>query len=150
MKRGFTLIELLVVIAIIGVLTGIILVSLSGSKARARDAQRVSDLAQLQLALELFYDRCNQYPFGLSTSSGGLGCPSGITLGSYISIIPTPPAGAGQNSYDYGPDVVNGKPVSYYLHAKLEYPNAAVAKGQNSPPPCSNSSTSVDYCVAPN
>jgi len=37
-KKGFTLIELLIVIAIIGILIAVILVSLSGSRKRSKDA----------------------------------------------------------------------------------------------------------------
>ncbi len=53
---GFTLIELLVVIAIIGILSGVVLVSLSPVKAKARDSRRVSDVHQIMLALELDYN----------------------------------------------------------------------------------------------
>lgn len=45
--RGFTLVELLAVIAIIGVLSSIVLMGLSGSRAKARDAKRVSDLQNI-------------------------------------------------------------------------------------------------------
>lgn len=45
--RGFTLVELLVVIAVIGVLSSIILVGFSGSRAKARDAKRISDLQNI-------------------------------------------------------------------------------------------------------
>ena len=61
-KGGFTLIEMLVVIAIIAILTGIIITGLVGSKAKARDAKRASDLSQIALALEQFFDRCDVYP----------------------------------------------------------------------------------------
>jgi len=55
-KRGFTLIELLVVIAIIGILSSVVLASLNSARQKGRDARRISDVKQVQLALELFYD----------------------------------------------------------------------------------------------
>ncbi len=55
-KKGFTLIELLVVIAIIGILSGVVLASLNVARLKARNAQRISDVRQVQLALEFFFD----------------------------------------------------------------------------------------------
>ena len=45
--RGFTLIETLVVIVIIGILSGVILISLFGVRVRARDARRKSEVSQI-------------------------------------------------------------------------------------------------------
>ncbi len=61
-KKGFTLIELLVVISIIGVLSSVVLASLNSARMKARDARRLSDMHQIQLALAMYYDNNNQYP----------------------------------------------------------------------------------------
>lgn len=53
LRNGFTLIELLVVVAIIGILAGIVLVSMSGSRASARDGRRMTDFGQLSRAMEI-------------------------------------------------------------------------------------------------
>lgn len=62
-KQGFTLIELLVVIAIIGVLASVVLASLNTARRKSRDARRITDLKQVQLALELYFDASGEYPF---------------------------------------------------------------------------------------
>jgi len=65
MKRsqsGFTLIELLVVIAIIGLLSTLAVVALNSARQRSRDAKRVSDIRQIQTALELGFSESNGYP----------------------------------------------------------------------------------------
>lgn len=51
-ERGFTLVELLVTVGIIGILATITVASLSGTRTRARDAQRISDIKQLVSILD--------------------------------------------------------------------------------------------------
>ena len=53
-KKGFTLIELLVVIAIIGILSGTVVVSMSGAQGSAKDARIKSSLGQIRTAAEVY------------------------------------------------------------------------------------------------
>ena len=69
--KGFTLIELLVVIAIIGILSSVVLASLNTARAKARDAKRLSDMHQMQIALEFYYDFFGRYPDSDNAGCGG-------------------------------------------------------------------------------
>ena len=83
MRKGFTLIELLVVIAIIGILAGIVLVSLGGARSKARDARRQSDIRQVVTAQEMFYGDGEAY----QTSAVATGTPA---IGSYLGALDDP------------------------------------------------------------
>ncbi|HET7713778.1 MAG TPA: prepilin-type N-terminal cleavage/methylation domain-containing protein, partial [Patescibacteria group bacterium] len=66
-KIGFTLVEVLVVLSLIGLVATIAVVNLPIIQKRARDAQRLTDLRQLQLVLEKEIILSDVYP--LSTGS---------------------------------------------------------------------------------
>ena len=76
MKKAFTLIELLVVIAVIALLSTLSVVALSSARAKSRDARRLSDIKQIQTALEMYLDSSGTYPASLTAgtplSYGGL------------------------------------------------------------------------------
>jgi len=95
-SKGFTLIELLVVIAIIGLLASIILASLDSARKKGRDARRIADVKQIQLALELYYDANNSYPV-----LGTIGAIPSSLAPTYISTIPTDPTNSGSYIYQY-------------------------------------------------
>ena len=71
-NRGFTLIEMLIVIAIISILSGIVLVGVTGFQASARDTQRVADLRFAQNLVELYYARCGHYPGDSDCETGDI------------------------------------------------------------------------------
>jgi prepilin-type N-terminal cleavage/methylation domain-containing protein len=68
LNKGFTLIELLVVISIMSVMASIIFVSIGSARQNSRDAARISQLAEVQKALELYYSIHNSYPSMNSTT----------------------------------------------------------------------------------
>lgn len=103
-KRGFTLIELLVVIAIIGILSSIVLASLNTARQKSRDARRVADIKQIQLAMQLYYDASSTYPAALSNLAP-----------LYLPRVPTDPIGQAAYPYD---QLASG--ASYHIGANLE------------------------------
>src|SRR5450759_1000165 len=67
-NKGFTLIELLVVIAIIGILSAIVLASLSTARTKANAAKVQSQLASLRAAAEI-YSSSNSSSYGTVTAA---------------------------------------------------------------------------------
>ena len=65
--RGFTLIELLVVIAIIALLSSIIFAALTTSRAKARDARRLTDLAMVSRAIGVYETGSGTLSYGSSS-----------------------------------------------------------------------------------
>ncbi|MDD2656398.1 MAG: prepilin-type N-terminal cleavage/methylation domain-containing protein [Patescibacteria group bacterium] len=125
-KKGFTLIELLVVIAIIGVLSTLAVVALGSARQKANDAKRLSDIKQVQTALELYYTDNNHYP--TSTAAVALGdtaaaCLNNSDLGWAAAGCATPymglvPKGPGTNEfYQY---TSTGTGTTYTITATLE------------------------------
>jgi len=108
-KRGFTLIELLVVIAIIGILSSIIMVSLSSAKARSRDAKRVADIKNIQLALDLYFNDNGVYPASIYGASG--------LAPNYLPVVPKDP--------NYTSACTTGAQISCYTYVALSPSGAA-------------------------
>ncbi|NTU46932.1 prepilin-type N-terminal cleavage/methylation domain-containing protein [Candidatus Roizmanbacteria bacterium] len=61
-SRGFTLIEILIAMSIIGLLTLMATGSFLSAMKKGRDARRKSELAEIQKALENFYEDYRKYP----------------------------------------------------------------------------------------
>lgn len=113
--KGFTLIELLVVIAVIGLLSAVIMTSVSSARKKSRDATRKQDMISIRNALEL-YASSNDFTY---PSTGGIANWRGTcaTYGSYsntgaggyipnlaptyIAVLPTDPNPSASNCYVY-------------------------------------------------
>lgn len=121
-KKGFTLIELLVVIAIIGILSSVVLASLNSARTKSRDAKRISDLKQVQTALEFYFDANRSYPNGLADADGEFGTTlAGLKNGGYLPTIPDDPLSSRDYFYSGAPaSCAAGACTSYHIGAILE------------------------------
>lgn len=138
-KKSFTLIELLIVISIIGLLSTVVLVSISPVKSKTRDTRRKTDLISIRSALEMYYQKYEHYPRRPVNTSQGWGGflasftessdtqpwikdeplvgPSDGSLTEFINPIPVDPAFPSGYSYLYGTDATG---QIYDLNAILE------------------------------
>lgn len=73
-RDGFTLIELMVVIAIIGVLSAVVITSVSQAKSKSRDAQVRSDLQLLKLAFVRYRESGASPTYSYPSTSGVWKC----------------------------------------------------------------------------
>ncbi|MFH0840418.1 MAG: FISUMP domain-containing protein [bacterium] len=100
-NKGFTMIELLIAIVIIGIISTFISVALNNSRLKARDAKRVSDLKQIQGALEIYKIDEGTYPSSLTPGSPLTGPTSGITYMNKVPSNPSPRTDGGCPNSDY-------------------------------------------------
>lgn len=156
-QKGFTLIELLVVIAIIGLLSTLAVVALNNARQKSRDARRVSDIKQIQTALELYFNDNGTYPaepaaatcYGTATvndisgcclsSTTGFGAPAGCAGTIYMAEVPSNPSPNG-DEYTYN---VSGTSDQYSIEYNLEGTAGGIDAGANTA--CSSG---IEGCTA--
>lgn len=120
MRSGFTLVEIVVVIAIISILSTFLVVTLNPFEQfqKASDAQRKSDLAQIQRVLEAYYQDYARYPEANPDNKivhDSSAIEWGSTFAPYIDILPKDSSPS--KIYIYTVDS-NGQ--AYRLYASLD------------------------------
>ncbi len=118
-NKGFTLIELLVVIAIISVLASLLMANFVGVRQRGRDAQRKSDMRQIQSALELYRADNGSYPDSLPTCGTPLTYTDGATTVTYMQKVPCDPLS--DDGYYYAPGT--SPVITYEISSCIENEN---------------------------
>lgn len=119
-RQGFTLIEILIVVTIIGLLSSVVIVGLAPAQRRGRDARRLSDLKQVQSALELYYNKCGRYPGDSACAGTNPSDWGGLTTalkGANIGVNQVPNEPLSSKSYEYFTDTAG---LSYVLKTTLE------------------------------
>ena len=143
-KKGFTLIELLIVVAIIGILATLLMANFIGVRQRARDAQRKSDIRQIQSALELYRSDQSIYPTTAQFPSCGTALTGGTPTVTYMSKVPCDPFGSG-TGYNNGSYYYSSNGSTYTLGACLE--NTSDSQGTATSPGSSGCSSNWYYVV---
>jgi len=113
-KKGFTLIELLVVIAVIGLLASIVLVQLGPVRAKARDAKKKQDFAQIGSAMQLCY---------LDTPCGGEDkfiTNAGAAIPAIGTIMPSPPTPPSGSTYTWLDNTGDATAQTFCVYTTLE------------------------------
>lgn len=144
-KKGFTLLELLIVIGILAILTAAVVVVLNPAQllAQARDSQRLSDLASVQSAINLFLATATSTDLGTgpyATANAACGFTSTTTCtvststavngngwvrvdltrasgGSPLAVLPLDPTNSVTYQYAY---IANDNLDTFEINARLE------------------------------
>jgi general secretion pathway protein G len=122
-EAGFTLIELLIGMVIIGILATLGFGAFTSSQQKARDSQRKSDLKQIGIALEAYYNDVGEYPLDdmqsrIEGCAGLVGCDWGESFVDdngtvYMVDLPADPSSGSHYYYD-------SDGTQYQLYARLE------------------------------
>jgi type II secretion system protein G len=132
---GFTLIELITVIGVLGVLSAIILAVVNPLEQfnKSQDSKRKQDLAQVQRALEVYYNDFHRYPpvyqgsniNEISTDgTSNTAIAWGHSWSPYMDVLPIDPKAA--KNYAYWSDSTG---QSYAIYASLD-------RGSHDPQAC--------------
>lgn len=122
-KKGFTIVELLVVVAIIALLASMVIISVQHSKAKSRDAKRVTDINTLVTALAFYNNNFGSYPVEAGgyyiinrEDPGAVLYDELVTSTGLLKALLTDPVNTGDYQYYYE----SSDGTDYYLQYYLE------------------------------
>lgn len=147
LTAGFTFVKLLMAVVVIGVLTSatIVFVNPVAQIQKANDAKRKSDLAQIQKALETFYQSNGKYPATTAIASlpnysiiglDGNVVSWGSAWEPYMDTLPKDPNSS--KNYVY---ISTSSGQTYYIYASLN-------RGVNDPQACFSNGDPCSSAVA--
>lgn len=113
LRKGFTLTEILIAAGIVVFLLFVAFWALQAQLAKGRDAKRKSDLSQIKVAVEDYYNDKECYP-----PLSAFACNPGTGLQPYLSKVPCDPF-TGESYYiELEPSACSSW---YIIYTKLEY-----------------------------
>jgi type II secretion system protein G len=160
LRKGFTLVEMLIVLGILGVVATTVIMGINplDQLRKSNDADRKNDLAQLQKALELYYQDNGAYPpssADFKIRNGTATVAWGSAWQPYMATLPKDPVAAKSYQY-YSPPTSNGQ--TYYIYANLERGakdpqvcnagNACTSLGASGFPPATSCGGACNYGVS--
>lgn len=152
---GFTLIELLVVISIIGLLVSLVLVSTRGTRGKARDARRITDMQQIFTAQEIVKGEDEQYALietvGPDPSDVDYSTTTNIASAiNKVYLDPFPRDPGGSSSYKGFSNFSDRKKFCVYVEMETAKtgcdPRYFVASGKGVGEVCNTAPTNLDNC----
>lgn len=129
-SSGFTLIEVLVVVIIIGILAGIVTVSVSAARDRAVRGACLAAASQLKSAMELYAaDNGGTWPGNIAPNTVKTFSKAEVST-SAVGGLPAMVSGYLQSAPTYVGDAIGN---NYYLQATLDASNILTVKGYPTP-----------------
>ena len=127
-SRGFTLVEIITALGVLAILATVVLAAVNPLEQfrKAQDTKRKSDLAQIQRALEAYYQDFDKYPahtpgeYTINTAQNGdsdTAVDWGDVWAPYLDILPKDPNSS--KYYIYIADDLNGY-QSYRIYTSLD------------------------------
>ncbi|MCX6800311.1 MAG: hypothetical protein NT091_04160, partial [Candidatus Falkowbacteria bacterium] len=119
---------------IIGLLSTLAVVALNNARTKSRDARRVSDIRQVQSALELYFNDRNGYPIDSNLTNGDIGNKCLSTAGfdtcsgtTYMTKVPANPEPGGSSYVYTNTDSTSAR--KYSLQYQLEAGTGGIGAG---------------------